>query len=62
MCWECSYTSLLMRFQPNHHATMLQSSSLMGSNEALYIHPRGLELSAKARMCVPGLKMDGEVD
>ena len=51
MCWECRETLLLMRVHPNHDYTVLWSSSLNRSNESLYIHPRALELSMKARMC-----------
>ena len=54
MCWECRYTSLLMRVQTNHRDTVLWISYLTGLNEALYIHPRELELSVKARMCNNG--------
>ena len=53
MCWECWETLLLMRVNPNHHDTVLWSNSLTVSNEALYIHPRALELSTKDRMCNP---------
>ena len=54
MCWECRYTLLLTRVHPNHCYTVSWISYLTGSNEALYIHPRELELSMKARMCDPG--------
>ena len=54
MYWYCRYTSLLIRFQTNHRDTVLWVLSLNGSDEALYIHPRALELSFKVRMCEPG--------
>ena len=47
MCWEFSDVSLLSRFQPNLLVTVSLSSSLMGSNKALYIHPRALDISVK---------------
>ena len=53
MCWECWETLLLMRFNPNHHDTVLWINSLTVSNEALYIHNRALELSTKDMMCNP---------
>ena len=54
VCWECRDTLLLMRVQPKNRDTMLWIYSLTGSNEALYIHPRALELYMKARVCDPG--------
>ena len=43
-----------MRVKPNHYDTVSWSSSLTGSYETLYIHPRELELPVKDRMCDPG--------
>ena len=53
MFWECSDSLLLLMVQPNLLATVSWSFSLMGSNEALYIYPRELKLSAKTRICIP---------
>ena len=50
MCWEYRYTSLLKRVQPSHRATVSWTTSFTGSNDALCIHPRALEISVKARM------------
>ena len=54
MCWECRYTSLMMRVHNNHCDTMSWGSSLNGSNESMYINPRALQLSMEARVCDPG--------
>ena len=54
MCWEYIDALLIMRVKTNHLATFYCSSSLNRSNDTLYIHPTILELSMKARMCVPG--------
>ena len=54
VCWECSETSLLMRFQTNHIANVSWNSYLVGSNNALYIYPMVLELSVKYRVYAPG--------
>ena len=43
-----------MRVQTNHLVIVPLSSYLIGSNDAVYIQYRALELTAKARICVPG--------
>ena len=51
--WEYRDTLLLMMVYPKHRATVSWVSSLAGSNEALCIHPRLLELSVKSSIWYP---------
>ena len=53
MCWEYRDTLLMMRVHPSHRKTMSWGSTSTGLNESLWIHPRELELSVKARMWDP---------
>ena len=53
MCWEFRYTSFLTVVHNRNRDIMSWGFSSTGSNEALCIHPRSLELSVKARMLDP---------
>ena len=50
MCWQYRYTLLLTSVQHIHHETASWPPSFTGSNDALCIHHRALELSEKSRM------------
>ena len=53
MCWDYRDTSLLMMVHPIHWKTTSWGYSSTGSNDALCIHPRELELSVNDRMWDP---------
>ena len=50
MCWEYGDKLLLTRFQTNHQVTVSWDYYFTGSDEALFIQPRSLEISIKARI------------
>ena len=52
--WKCVYTLLMTRVHTNHWYTVSWKYSFTGSNEALCIHPKALDMYAKARMWDPG--------